>query len=167
MKNNMATRIILLLGWIFGILLPLASLRRFSTSCRVAFDRVFDAEASHVLMHTFLYAILAYLIASLVPRRVSAWRVVPLALIAVGIVAVVQETIQMACEQVPINIDTIFDWCVDINGGLLGAMIFLRLSRRLTAELVLAHHEEHEGHEKQNGRDALRASLPFCFSCSW
>ena len=125
-----ATRIVVLLGWILGILLPLASLRRFSTSYRIVFDRVFDAEAAHVLMHTFLFAVLAFLISSVFPRRSPAWRVAPIAILGVGIVAVIQETIQLSCEQALINSDTIFDWCVDFNGALLGAMIFLRLLRK-------------------------------------
>ena len=124
-------RVILLLGWALGILLPLFSLTRFSPAYRAAFDWVFHTHASHVLMHTFLYAVLAGLLFSLLrrPGR-SAGRVFVCALAVVAAVAVLQEAIQMTCEHVAFGSDEIFDFFVDLNGGLLGSMLFLLPSRR-------------------------------------
>jgi hypothetical protein len=128
-KCGVTVRIVLLFGWIFGILLPLASFRRFSSSYRAAFDWVFNTEASHVLMHTFLYAVLAFLVACVLPRTArTRGRVAVLALASVGIVALSQETIQIACEQSHLEFHEVFDWLVDANAGLLGAMIFVRLA---------------------------------------
>lgn len=123
-------RITLLLGWILGVLLPLYSFRRFSTSYGLAFDWVFHTHASHVLMHTFLYAVLAALLASWVPRpacRPS--RLLWIVLILIAMVAVCQEAIQMAPEGITLGADEVFDLVVDLNGGLLGTLLFLKLSR--------------------------------------
>ncbi|MBI3987763.1 MAG: hypothetical protein HY343_12630 [Lentisphaerae bacterium] len=121
-----------LVGWILGILLPLYSARRFSPSYRVAFDQVFHTDASHVLMHTFLYAVLACLIAAwLVPVVRSDRRLIAGVLAGVAVVAMLQEAIQMVCEHVRLGSDELFDFFVDVNGGLLGFLIFFRWRQRI------------------------------------
>lgn len=125
-------RVFLLLGWMFGILLPLASFRRFSPSYRAAFDWVFHTEASHVLMHTFLYAVLACLFAWLFCQSIrSPGRLVAIVLFAVAVVAALQETIQMIAEHVPLSSDELFDFFVDLNGGALGLLLFVKRFRRI------------------------------------
>lgn len=133
MKINISLRVLILIGWTFGILFPLVSLRRFSDSYRTAFDAVFHTDISHILMHTFLYAVLAWILASLL--RKAHWsfggmlvRVLPL----IAVVAALQEAIQMICAHVVLGSDEIFDFCVDLNGGLLGLVLFTWLARRLS-----------------------------------
>ena len=123
----------LLFGWMLGILLPFYSFRRFSPEYQVAFDAVFHTHASHVLMHTFLYAVLACLIAGVLPQVLRRSRRVlfPVVLLGIALLAGLQEAIQMASEQVPLGADEIFDFCVDMNGGLLGvALSSLTASRQ-------------------------------------
>ena len=122
---------LLLVGWIFGILVPLASLRRISASYWAPFDRVFDSEVSHVLAHTLLFAVLAFLVASVLTRAErTLGRAMFLALACTAVLGMSQEAIQVACEGLRPGINELFDWCVDVNGGLLGAMIFMRLARK-------------------------------------
>ncbi len=132
MKNRATTwKILLLAGWLAGILLPLYSMRRFSSSYRTAFDFVFHTHASHVITHTFLYAALACIVASLIPAALRKAR--PRFFIVIAIIAVVaalQESIQMLSESVSLGSDEIFDFFVDLNGGTLGAMLYLSVARR-------------------------------------
>lgn len=58
-KKSTTLRVLILIGWIFGILFPFASLQRFSNSYRTRFQWAFHTEISHILMHTFMYAVLA------------------------------------------------------------------------------------------------------------
>ena len=130
-RGSRTLRCILLTGWVLGILLPLASFRRFSPSFRAAFDRIFCTEASHVLMHTFLYGILVFLIASVLLRPTLSLKLVAIAaFLVMGVIAFSQEAIQMLCEHSNFGSHELFDWLVDANAGLLGAMIFIRLARR-------------------------------------
>jgi hypothetical protein len=48
----------------------------------------------------------------------------------VAIVAGLQEAIQMICEHVALGGDEVFDFFVDLNGGFLGTMLFVWISRR-------------------------------------
>jgi Na+/glutamate symporter len=131
MKKTAAMPVVLLLGWVLGILLPMHAFRRFSPSYRTAFDWVFRTHASHVLMHTFLYAVLACLLASFLRRSgSSSGRVFAWTLAAVAAVAALQEAIQMVCGHVALGSDEMFDFFVDLNGGLLGTMLFAWRSRR-------------------------------------
>lgn len=50
----------------------------------------------------------------------------------VAVVAALQEAIQMTCEHVALGPDEIFDFCVDLNGALLGLVLFMWLARRLS-----------------------------------
>jgi len=126
-------RAVLVLAWIVGILVPLYSFRRFSTSYQVAFDWVFHTHASHVLMHTFLYGVLGCLLCSLAARPIrSAGRLLVFALAGVAIVAVLQEALQMICEHVVFGGDEVFDFFVDLNGGFLGTLFFIRIARHET-----------------------------------
>lgn len=130
-KHGTALRIIILFGWVLGILLPLYSFRRLSPSYQAAFDWVFHTHASHVLMHTFLYAVLACLLSSFVPRSVCRTRQMFFCVLAgVAVIAAFQEAIQMISEQVRLGSDEIFDFFVDLNGGMLGTLLVLKASRR-------------------------------------
>ncbi len=124
-------RVALVLAWVFGILIPLYSFRRFSTSYQAAFDWVFHTHASHVLMHTFLYGVLGCLLCSLAARStLSAGRQFVLVLFGVAIVGVLQEAIQTRSEHVVLGRHEVFDLFVDLNGGLLGTLLFMRTARQ-------------------------------------
>jgi len=128
-KLNKHSRILLLVGWLLGILLPMHAFRRFSSTYRAAFDFVFHTHVSHVLMHTFLYAVLAYLLCSQLgsPSR-SRGRTALFVIAIVAVVAVLQESIQMAAGHIRFGFDEIFDVLVDLNGGMLSAMGWLWIS---------------------------------------
>lgn len=124
-------RIIVLLAWILGILAPLYSASRGSTPFRIAFDRVFHTQASHILMHMFLYAVLAALIMSFLPgARMSTLKLLLFALAGTATVAIFQESVQMISEGLAFGSDEILDVFIDLTGGLLGAMLYLQLRRK-------------------------------------
>ena len=129
--HSTALRLILLLGWITGILVPLYSLRQMSPSFQAFFDWAFQSHFSHVLMHAFLYAVLAVLLAILcAPFHTSPRRLCAFVMIGVVLVAVAQEGIQVSAEQIRRGADEVFDIFVDLNGGLLGLMLYRANARR-------------------------------------
>ena len=121
----------LLLAWVTGILFPMYSVTRVDPACRGAFDWVFHTEASHVIMHTFLYGMLATLLYAVMPKRIGASALPLAASVMAGIIAVamLQEAIQMVCTRSPLGPDEFFDLFVDINGAILGLMLSIRPGR--------------------------------------
>ena len=124
-------KVLILFGWLVGILLPMYSFRSLSPEYREVFDRVFRTQAAHVLMHLFLYAVLACLVASFLPASVrrSRGRTVVVTLLAVGVVGILQEVIQMRAKAGMPGADEFFDLGVDLAGGLLGIAAFLSVRR--------------------------------------
>jgi hypothetical protein len=121
----------LLLAWIVGILLPFYSFGHLSPAARAVFDFVFHTHTSHVLMHAFLYAVLAYLLASFARGATAlSGRDLVCVVAGVAVVAGLQEVIQAASEQIPVGADEIFDFFVDMDGGMLGLLLFVRSSRQ-------------------------------------
>ena len=96
LRKSRVLRFVLLLGWVLGILLPAYSFSRFSSTYRGVFDGVFRTNASHIIMHTFLYSVLGYLLASIffLPSRPGK-KTIPAVLAIVATVAVFQEGIQV------------------------------------------------------------------------
>ncbi len=140
MKHGRSSlRLIVIVLWTLGILCPFYSGRPFSASYREAFDWVFHTHASHVLMHTFLYGVLAWLLASFF--RVSAWedrrRELLCVMASILGIAILQEAIQMVSEQVPLGHDEVFDVLVDLNGGLLGGALYVCLARRRLSDVTM------------------------------
>lgn len=130
LKNSRLFRIVLLLGWIFGILAPLYSVSRGSETIRIAFDRVFQTQASHVIMHMFLYAVMAALIVSLLSgTRLPTVKLLYFTLAGTAAVAIFQEAVQMLSESLTFGSDEVLDVFIDLTGGLLGVMLYLRLRR--------------------------------------
>ncbi|HEB12233.1 MAG TPA: hypothetical protein ENI11_00985 [Actinobacteria bacterium] len=128
MKKGISFRVIILLVWVFAMLLPIYSFIRGSVSFKLAFDRVFQTQASHVVTHLFLYSVLAYLLASVLFRSgSSAKRLSLFVLMAVVAVAVAQEGIQMVSEDVAFGLDEIFDVLVDLGGGIIGIALFIKV----------------------------------------
>ena len=123
-----ASRVLTGLAWIAGILFPFYSLRRFSADYGATFDWMFHTHASHVLMHAFLYTVMAWLLASFVPCRLWKRQALAIASVLAGIltIAISQEVIQMTCERVSLGTDEVFDIVVDLTGGLLGTMMYCK-----------------------------------------
>lgn len=95
------------------------------------FDAAFQTPVSHVLMHTFLYAVLAYLLASVFFRKGrSARQLFIFVLAAVAVVAVLQEIIQMMSGNIALRFDEFFDFFVDIAGGAGGIWLYETLHRK-------------------------------------
>ena len=135
MNTRLSRNVVLFIAWTFGILVPLYSVSRSLPAGRSAFDWVFQTDASHVLMHTFLYAVLAGLLVPILRVfMLSTGRMIACALATVAVVAVSQEGIQMLCEHIALGSDEIFDFFVDLNAGMLGIMTQIRVSRRRTEQ---------------------------------
>lgn len=116
---------VLLFLWIVGIVLPMAWLAQFwPTSARI-FGFLFGPLWMHVLMHAFLFAVLGWLVAHAVKRSLSAARRagLPTAWLAVAVVAVLQEGIQLSYKARPWGGDEMLDVAVDIAAGALGAVV--------------------------------------------
>lgn len=82
-------------------------------------------------MHMFLYAVLAALIMSLLfGARLSTLQLIFYALTGTAAVAILQEVVQMLIASAVFGSDEVLDVFVDLSGGLLGAMIYLK-SRKI------------------------------------
>lgn len=130
MTGRKSFRAILLVLWIIGIIVPWYAFSRASSPSREVFDTAFETQASHVLMHLFLYAVPAYLLASVFFQSVSSTkRLFFISLITVATVAVFQETIQMASQDIGFGFDEIFDFFVDSAGGIIGTGLYFIFHR--------------------------------------
>ena len=131
LKKNRPYRILVLLAWILGILVPFYSVSGVYAPFRAAVDRVFQTQTSHVIMHMFLYAVLTALIMSLLfSERLSTFQILLFALAGTALIAIFQEAFQMLSEGVALGADEFFDFFVDLSGGALGAMLYLLVSRQ-------------------------------------
>jgi len=126
MKNKW--RVIILIIWGIGILFPFYFMRSFSLTYKTGFDWAFKSGIIHVLMHIFLYAVLAWLISVILSNKKELISPVKVILIVIG-VSVLQETIQLVSIKCPVGWDDIFDILVDISGALIGVFVF-RWQRR-------------------------------------
>jgi glucan phosphoethanolaminetransferase (alkaline phosphatase superfamily) len=119
-EKTVKWRFLFLAAWVCGILFPFEALRTYSESYRQSFDTVFDHEAAHVLMHLFLFAVLAGGL-----RAFLKW---PWVLLAAAGIAGLQEAIQaLTASQYEIA-DGFFDLGVDMAGAVAGLIVF-RLAR--------------------------------------
>ena len=116
-------RIVILILWCIGILFPFYFMRRFSHLYKTGFDWAFKSNITHVLMHVFLYAILALLISIAFSNNKKLISPVKVILIVLGI-SVLQETIQLVSIKYPVGWDDIFDIFVDVSGGFIGVGVF-------------------------------------------
>jgi len=116
---------VLLLFWVVGILFPFAWLSRYSASYQAVFDYIFGSTAAHVLMHTFLFGVLAYLLGVyFVGERPTRRKQLSLLLAAVVGVAVLQEGFQLLVQARFPGWPELFDLGVDIGGAILGMLAF-------------------------------------------
>ncbi len=115
--------ILILIIWSIGILFPFYFIRRFSHLYKQGFDWAFKSNIIHVLMHIFLYAMLAILISVVFSNKKKLISPVKVVLIVLC-VSVLQETIQLLSIKCPVGWDDIFDIFVDVSGGLIGVFVF-------------------------------------------
>ncbi len=117
-------RVVLFL-WVAGILLPMACLALFSPISARIFGFLFGPLWVHVLMHALLFAVLGWLACEVLKRvgRVVSHVGLPAALLAVVVVALLQEGIQSSYKARPWGADEVLDVGVDIVAGTLGAML--------------------------------------------
>jgi hypothetical protein len=125
----MRSRIWIIL-WIVGILLPMGFLAGLWAPFGRVFARTFAAGWSHIVMHAFLFLVLAVLLAQAIrPLSVQAG----LLLLGLGIaVACLQEGLQWLSIQAEVGWSaSAFDLAVDLAGMLAGvALARLWLVRR-------------------------------------
>jgi len=120
-----------LIVWSIGILFPFYFIRRFSLVYKTGFDWLFKSDVTHVVMHIFLYAVLAWLISLVFSNRkklVSPFLVISVALC----ISVIQESIQLITIKSPAGIDDVFDVLVDLSGAAIGIIVFRWQRRKIT-----------------------------------
>jgi hypothetical protein len=118
-----------ILLWIFGILFPVAFLGSLWPPFGRVFNALFAAGWTHIAMHAFLYAVLAFLLAQWI-RPVSARAVLTLLGLAAGI-GCFQEGLQWLTIKSEIGWSaSAFDLMVDSAGTLLGLLVAWRWSSR-------------------------------------
>lgn len=126
----MRKRLIILL-WLLGILLPMAWFTRFSVMYSRLFQSVFSPLWMHIRTHAFLFAVLAYLLASFVTTRMSLVtrkRVTLVILALVLVTALTQEGFQLLYKSRSPDMDELFDLGVDLVGANVGVLVFWRRS---------------------------------------
>ena len=125
-------RKLILIGWIIGILFPFGWLTRYSDIYRHVFDVAFGPLWVHILMHTLLYAVLAYLLAGLLLRirftGISRYHL-SLSLVLILIIALGQEGFQLLYLGRLPGADEWLDVGVDLAGCSLGLLVFHVRSR--------------------------------------
>jgi len=129
MKNRW--RVLLLVLWIIGILFPYYFMRRFSFAYQIGFDLVFKSDVTHVVMHIFLYAVLAWLVSLVFSKKNKL--ISPFIVVSVSLcISVLQEAIQLITIKSPAGIDDIFDILVDLSGAAIGIIVFRWQRRKIT-----------------------------------
>jgi len=122
----MTRKSLLLAFWTLGILFPMAWFTRFSATYDRLFNYVFGPPWTHVVMHTFLFAVLSYLLVPVIACRPAAHSrgfLVGVVLALVMGVAILQESIQLLyMAQMP-GVDEMLDLGVDLLGGGLGVIV--------------------------------------------
>ncbi len=67
-------KFVFLVFWVLGMLFPMAWFTRLSATYNRAFRYVFTPTWTHVVMHAFLYAVLAYLLGQVLGPRLRLHR---------------------------------------------------------------------------------------------
>ena len=120
-------RTFILLAWLVGILLPMAWFGRFSESYRQLFNAIFGPPWMHVVTHAILFAVLAYLLAtvsSALAGKQGRGRMMIVVMIAALLIALLQEIIQLGYKGRQFGYAEVFDLGVDLAGVCLGLAFF-------------------------------------------
>lgn len=115
----------LLLGlWIVGIVFPMIWLTDLSPAFTRLFNILFEPAWVHVVMHTLLFGVLAYLLFLLAQESAapSRGRTAVLVIGVVLLVALLQEGFQLLYLGRAPGANEVFDLGVDLNGGLFGLL---------------------------------------------
>ena len=113
----------LLLLWLLGILAPMAWLARFIPGYDQLFNFVFGPAWMHWVSHALLFAVLCFLLLTLLaPEGRVRWSRVALAFAVVLLAAFAQERIQLWYKARAWGGDEWFDLGVDVTGALIGLM---------------------------------------------
>ncbi len=110
---------LLLLIWITGILLPIAWLSQQWAPAARLFNQWTEPEWVHIVMHLFLYAVMTWILCSLSPLR-PGWQKGFLILALIFCIALLQESFQVLMLGMRISTAELFDFGIDIAGGVLG-----------------------------------------------
>lgn len=128
-------RKLLLIGWIIGILFPFGWLTSHSDTYRRVFDMIFSLLWVHILMHTLLYLVLAYLLTCFLLRgrsaRMSLYHI-GLLFLGIFVIALLQEGFQLLYQGRLPGADEWLDMGVDLVGGSLGLLMFCVRVRRIS-----------------------------------
>ncbi len=112
-----------ILLWIAGILFPMASLGRISPGFRLAFNEIFGQDWTHIVMHAFLFTVLALLACGLA-GWLSRSKSLLLALGSALIIGLFQEGLQALASGSFSFAGMVFDLGVDLSGGAIGWVIW-------------------------------------------
>ncbi len=128
---------LLLILWIVFTIFPLAIIGRFSAPFMRGFNSIFGPVWVHVVMHAALFCGLILLL--LVGLRLRpGWRAVGAAILAIFVVAALQEGLQALSQGVFYLSGSLEDLAVDLLGGAIGygfycAVVKIRRKQGLTA----------------------------------
>lgn len=131
LRRSLGRSVIWIWLWIGGILFPMAFVAgQWSPSARL-FNRLFASPWTHILMHAFLYAVLAMLLASRYYPSKRYWAGITVGVIL--IVALGQEMLQLFPQRTwPGWTAEMLDLSVDLGGGGLGLLAgYLRSIEKL------------------------------------
>ncbi len=130
-------RIVLLAIWIAAVLFPFGYLTVFSQRYASAFNFVFASDASHVLMHAFIFAgLMAVLVLTFARERNApsrAWLIKLLMLYAVvAFVAGSREWVQLLHKARQSASDEWLDIATDLTGATVGLVVVLSIGQVIT-----------------------------------
>jgi hypothetical protein len=125
-------RIIILL-WVIGILFPMAFLGKLWPAFGIFFNSIFASNWMHILMHGLLYAMLGFLLTTLVGP--STPKAIPLLLGSCLLVGVLHEGMQLwAAQMWPGLGPELFDLGVDLIGSAAGIGLARSIQRRTASK---------------------------------
>lgn len=107
-------------AWVVGILFPMAWFSQNHPTLQIWFDRAFSATWMHIVMHAFLYAVLAAVLWICFARSRHRWLLVIGLVLCVG---VLQEGLQLIPSGRLPGWGEMFDWSVDLTGSLIGILL--------------------------------------------
>jgi hypothetical protein len=120
---------------LLGILFPFAAMTRFSDVYATGFNFMFKTQAAHIVMHSLLYAALAWLVMSLLPVPFCRKKYL-FCLGLVLLVAILQEGIQSLSVSYFGVRDSLFDIGVDLAAGNIPWVISTIAKKRQPSENV-------------------------------